>query len=72
MYMLKYEHRIRSRGRDDDIHVDLHVLIDPAMTVAECHTLTHDIENRLSEQAGGNVHAVIHVEPYYEPEWPCE
>lgn len=50
----------------------MHVRIDPTMTVAECHTLIHDIENRLSEQAGGNVHAVIHVEPYYEPEWPCE
>lgn len=62
---VKGVHRIRSRGRDDDIHVDLHVLIDPTMTVAECHALIHDIENRLNEQAGGNVHTVIHVEPYY-------
>lgn len=64
---VKNVHKIRSRGRTDDVQIDLHVMIDPAMSVEASHELTHAIEERLSSQLGGNIQSVIHVEPYYEP-----
>jgi cation diffusion facilitator family transporter len=63
---VKDVHKIRSRGRNDDIQVDLHVLLDPAMNVKESHELSHAISQRLNEQLGGNIHAVIHIEPDQE------
>lgn len=59
-------HKIRSRGRTDDIFLDLHIMIDPDMIVADAHRLTHDLEKAIGEKTGKTVHAVIHVEPYRE------
>lgn len=61
---VKAVHKIRSRGRNDDIQVDLHVMIDPAMSVAESHALIHAIGRRINEQLDGQAQTVIHVEPY--------
>ena len=36
-------HNIRSRGREDNICVDLHVYVRPSMRVDESHKLAHDI-----------------------------
>lgn len=63
---VKDVHKVRSRGRADDIHMDLHIKIEPTMSVEESHHLIHEIENEIKEKFGGNVHALIHVEPFYE------
>lgn len=57
-------HKIRSRGRGDDIQIDLHIMLDPAMSVAESHELIHAIARRINEKLGGKAHTEIHVEPY--------
>ncbi|HOJ09263.1 MAG TPA: cation diffusion facilitator family transporter [Clostridiales bacterium] len=59
-------HKIRSRGRNDDIYIDLHILIDPGMSVEESHTLTHGIEMKMREEFNKNVQVIVHIEPYYE------
>ena len=41
---VKDAHKIRSRGKEDDMHIDLHIMIDPQMSVQESHELIHDIE----------------------------
>ena len=59
-------HKIRSRGRKDEVFIDLHVLVVPDMAVCEAHALQHKIENVLKTKFGKQISVIIHVEPYYE------
>lgn len=56
-------HRIRARGRADFVHVDMHVLVDPAMTVAASHRLTNIIERDIRKAIVGVRDVVVHIEP---------
>jgi cation diffusion facilitator family transporter len=56
-------HNVRSRGTDDDIHLDLHVLVDPEMPIAAAHAIAHRVERRLRERWAGLTDVVVHVEP---------
>lgn len=58
-------HKIRSRGRKDEVYIDLHVLVIPEMKVSDAHVLQHKIENELKSKFGNQISAIIHVEPYY-------
>lgn len=57
-------HKVRSRGRRDDIHIDLHVHVSPDMKVSESHDLEHEIERVLKAKFGEGLSAIVHVEPY--------
>ncbi|HEY6867893.1 MAG TPA: cation diffusion facilitator family transporter [Candidatus Eisenbacteria bacterium] len=61
-------HNVRSRGPLDDIHVDLHILVDPLMRIADAHELGHRVERRLRERWPGLTDVVVHVEPALESE----
>jgi len=56
-------HNVRSRGPDDDIHLDLHILVDPDMAIAAAHAIGHRVEKRLRERWVGLTDVVVHVEP---------
>ena len=55
--------RVRSRGREDDVHLDLHVKVDPAMATEHAHAIASEVERRLKDQISGVVDAVVHIEP---------
>lgn len=57
-------HDIRTRGRHDDIHVDLHLLVDPKMDVATSHRITIEVEEKLKKEIKGITDIVVHIEPY--------
>ena len=61
-------HNVRSRGPDDDIHLDLHVLVSPATPLADAHALGHRVEGRLRQRWPGVSDVVVHVEPALESE----
>ena len=61
-------HNVRSRGPDDDIHLDLHVLVDPRMEIAMAHELGHRVERRLRDRWPGLTDVVVHVEPALDSE----
>ena len=61
-------HNVRSRGTNDDIHLDLHVLVDPATPLADAHALGHRVETRLRERWPGVTDVVVHVEPALDSE----
>lgn len=61
-------HNVRSRGPSDDIHVDLHVLVDPGTTLEDAHALGHRVEKRLRDGFPGVRDVVVHVEPAHEHE----
>lgn len=56
-------HMVRSRGRSDAVYVDLHLTVDPAMTVGQAHLLAHLAECRLKGKIPGVVDVLVHVEP---------
>ena len=56
-------HNVRSRGPYDDIHLDLHILVDPRMAIAAAHAVGHRVEQRLRERWPGLTDVVVHVEP---------
>jgi cation diffusion facilitator family transporter len=60
---VKEVHQVRSRGRPDDIHVDLHVLVDPEMHVHRAHHLSYAIENKIKRDFRGVTDVVVHMEP---------
>lgn len=69
--ILKFEdikdvHEIRTRGRNDDIYVDLHILIDPQMNILDSHDLIHSVEEKLREEINSNIQLIAHIEPYPE------
>ncbi len=57
-------HEIRSRGRQDAVYVDLHVLVDSAMTVQDSHRLANIIERKIRESIHGVQDVVVHIEPH--------
>ena len=63
-------HKIRSRGRDDDVFVDMHILTDPEMSVQESHQLVHDIEAKLMEICAKDVSLIAHIEPMLDDDAP--
>ena len=64
---VKEVHQVRSRGRPDDIHVDLHVLVDPEMHVHRAHHLSYAIENKIKRDLRGVTDVVVHMEPKEVP-----
>jgi cation diffusion facilitator family transporter len=56
-------HKIRTRGRPDDICVDLHVQVDSAMHVDEAHKISFAIEDALKKNIPEVSDVLVHIEP---------
>ena len=56
-------HKIRTRGRPDDIHVDLHVQVKPDMRMKEAHNISFAIEDTLKKNIPEITDVVVHMEP---------
>jgi len=64
---IKGMHRIRSRGTEQNLFIDLHVWADKDMTLSETHELSHQIEELLKEHyAPAKVQVISHMEPFIE------
>lgn len=64
-------HKIRSRGRADDIHLDLHVQMSGDISLEKAHATGHAIEGAIKDQVAGITDVIVHVEParrYCSPE----
>jgi len=57
-------HKIRTRGRRDDINIDLHIVVNQEMRVHEAHALAHQLEQQLKQQIPGVTDVQIHIEPF--------
>ena len=56
-------HKIRTRGRPDDIHVDLHVQVNPDMHVNNAHKISYAIEEAIKKGIPEVTDVVVHIEP---------
>jgi cation diffusion facilitator family transporter len=59
-------HNIRSRGCGNDLHVDMHIMTEPDMSVQESHELIHNIEDRIKREINMNIQLIAHMEPFSE------
>lgn len=60
-------HNIRTRGREDDIHMDLHVYVDTDMHVDKAHDAATSIEDRIKKEIDGVSDVIVHIEPLPPP-----
>ena len=56
-------HKIRSRGRIDDIYIDLHVQVNPNMHIDDAHKISYCIEEAIKSAIPGITDVVVHMEP---------
>ncbi|HNV24298.1 MAG TPA: cation diffusion facilitator family transporter [Candidatus Omnitrophota bacterium] len=56
-------HKIRSHGRSDDIHLDLHVQMKPNNSLNTVHEISHDIEQAIKKAMPEVTEVMIHMEP---------
>jgi cation diffusion facilitator family transporter len=56
-------HKIRTRGRPDDIHLDLHVQVNADMHVDKAHKISYAIEETIKKGIPGITDVVVHIEP---------
>lgn len=63
VFGVKAIHKIRTRGREDDVHVDLHVAVNTSMHVDAAHELSHRISDTLKEKIHGITDVIVHIEP---------
>ena len=61
---VKDVHDIRSRGSEFAPFVDMHIEIDPTMSIEASHDLVHAIEAKLKQEINPHLQVLIHTEPY--------
>lgn len=56
-------HKIRSRGRPDDVHIDLHVQVNADMHIDDAHKISYAIESAIKKSIPEITDVVVHMEP---------
>jgi cation diffusion facilitator family transporter len=56
-------HKIRTRGRPDDVYLDLHIQIAEDMTMLDSHLLNHTIQKEIMNAFPQIVDVLVHMEP---------
>jgi cation diffusion facilitator family transporter len=59
-------HMVRTRYVGSGIQTDLHILVDPEITVRKSHMISDAVKHQLISKGPNIIDAVIHVEPYEE------
>lgn len=56
-------HKLRSRTVGREVFLDVHILVDPDLTVANAHQISESLETALHEQVSRPVNITVHIEP---------
>jgi cation diffusion facilitator family transporter len=56
-------HEVRTRGREDEVLVDLHIHVDRSMHVDDAHEISSEIENLIKTKFSGVKEVIVHIEP---------
>ena len=57
-------HRLRTRRNGRSAIIDVHIKVNPDITVTEGHNIASEVENRLNQLLGMGVIVYVHVEPF--------
>jgi cation diffusion facilitator family transporter len=56
-------HRVRTRGVESAVQIDLHLLVDGDQTLRKAHAVSHAVEARVRDAFPQIVDVTIHIEP---------
>jgi len=56
-------HKLRTRTVGREVFLDLHILVDPDLSVASAHQIAENLESALDEQITRPVNITVHIEP---------
>ena len=56
-------HKLRTRTVGREVFLDLHILVDPDLSIADALQIAENLENTLDEQITRPVNITIHIEP---------
>ncbi|MEZ0375482.1 MAG: cation diffusion facilitator family transporter [Candidatus Sericytochromatia bacterium] len=56
-------HKVRAHGSPDEAYLELHIWVDPELSVREAHTLAHSVKSQLMAAHGELADVTIHIEP---------
>ena len=59
-------HSIRTRGVSSGVHVDLHIQVDPQITVEAGHAVAEAVERDVAARFSQVVDVIVHLEPFDE------
>ena len=57
-------HDVRTRGSESEVYLDMHVQVDPTITVAEGHAIAERVELAIAESFPEAVDIIAHLEPF--------
>ena len=60
---IRQYHRLRTRTVGREVFLDLHILVDPNLSIAAAHEIASSLENALHEQIARPVNITVHIEP---------
>ncbi len=56
-------HKLRTRTVGREVFLDLHILVDPDLSIATAHEIAEGLESALHEQIARPVNITVHIEP---------
>lgn len=56
-------HRVRSRGGENSIFLDMHLVLDPHLSLEKAHSISHQVKEKIQEKIPGIKDITIHIEP---------
>lgn len=56
-------HEIRTRGTKGSVFVDLHILVNPFLSVEDAHKIADTVEREIKDKMPEVVDVVVHIEP---------
>jgi len=56
-------HEVRTRGMEDDIHIDFHITLKPDLPLSEAHAVAHRVVDLIQKEFPGVTDVVPHIEP---------
>jgi cation diffusion facilitator family transporter len=56
-------HKLRTRTVGREVFIDLHILVDPTLSIAAAHEVSERLEATLHNQISRAVNIVVHIEP---------
>lgn len=57
-------HKIRSRGSEDHIFLDIHIIVVPNLSLEAAHKICHEVSGKIQEQIPAIKDITVHPEPY--------
>ncbi len=56
-------HGVRTRGTINHVYLDLHLVVEPSLTVQDAHEIAHIVEKEIKKRFPEVIDVVVHIEP---------